>query len=108
MCSCCGSGIVLSIPSQAVIAVLFMDERKLLARIASGAVTNVAFADLCSLAEGLGFELRRVSGSHHVFVHPDIPQLINLQSVRGQAKPYQVRQLLRLVERYDLRLKARP
>ncbi|MGH4017654.1 MAG: type II toxin-antitoxin system HicB family antitoxin [Pseudonocardiaceae bacterium] len=27
---------------------------------------------------------------------------MNLQEVRGQAKPYQVRQLLRLVERYDL------
>ena len=73
-----------------------------------GAVTNVSFGDLCNLAEGLGFEMRRVSGSHHVFAHPDIPQLINLQSLRGQAKPYQVRQLLRLVERYDLRLKDRP
>jgi len=77
-------------------------------RLARGAVTNVAFADLCNLAEGLGFELRRVSGSHHVFAHPDIPQIINLQSVRGQAKPYQVRQLLRLVERYDLKLRDRP
>jgi HicA toxin of bacterial toxin-antitoxin, len=96
------------VPSHAVITVFLMDERKLLMRLARGAVTNVAFADLCSLAEGLGFELRRVSGSHHVFAHPDIPQLINLQSLRGQAKPYQVRQLLRLVERYDLRLKDRP
>ncbi|HXN37980.1 MAG TPA: type II toxin-antitoxin system HicA family toxin [Solirubrobacteraceae bacterium] len=81
-----------------------MDERMLLARLARGAVANVAFSDLCGLAEALGFELRRVAGSHHVFAHPDIPQLINLQAVRGQAKPYQVRQLLRLVERYDLRL----
>ena len=81
-----------------------MDERKLLIRLARGAVANVAFSDLCSLAERLGFELRRVSGSHHVFAHPEIPQLVNLQSVRGEAKPYQIRQLLRLVERYDLRL----
>jgi predicted RNA binding protein YcfA (HicA-like mRNA interferase family) len=85
-----------------------MNERKLLMGLARGAVTNVAFADLCGLAEALGFELRRVSGSHHVFAHPDIPQLINLQSLHVQAKPYQVRQLLRLVERYDLRLKDRP
>ena len=92
------------VPSQAETTVLHMDKRKLLRRLASGAVSNVAFSDLCSLAEGLGFELRRVSGSHHVFVHPKIPELINLQSVRGRAKPYQVRQLLRLVERYDLRL----
>ncbi len=83
---------------------LSMDERKLLMRLARGASANVAFADLCSLVERLGFEVRRVSGSHHVFAHPDIPQLINLQSVRGQAKPYQIRQLMRLVERYDLRL----
>jgi predicted RNA binding protein YcfA (HicA-like mRNA interferase family) len=81
-----------------------MDERKLLNRLARGSVANVAFADLCSLAESLGFELRRVSGSHHIFAHSNVPQLINLQSVRGQAKPYQIRQLLRLVERYDLRL----
>ena len=68
----------------------------------------MAFADLCRLAEALGFELRRVSGSHHVFAHPEVPQLINLQSLHGQAKAYQVRQFLRLVERYDLRLKDRP
>ncbi len=47
-----------------------MDERKLLVRLARGAVANVAFDDLCGLAEALGFELRRVSGSHHVFTIP--------------------------------------
>jgi hypothetical protein len=29
---------------------------------------------------------------------------VNIQNVGGQAKPYQVRQVLRLVERYNLRL----
>jgi len=46
--------------------------------------------------------LRRTS--HHVFVHPDVRELLNLQDVRGQAKPYEVRQFLRLVERYGLNL----
>ncbi len=82
-----------------------MNRRKLLARLARGAVTNVAFADLEKLAEGLGFELRRVSGSHHIYGHPGVEELLNLQEVRGQAKPYQVRQLLRLVERYGLQLR---
>ena len=68
---------------------------------------NVAFADLRSLVEDLGFELRRVSGSHHIFAHPDIPELLNLQDAQGQAKPYQVRQLLRLIERYDLKLESK-
>jgi predicted RNA binding protein YcfA (HicA-like mRNA interferase family) len=83
-----------------------MNRKKLLVRLARGEVANVAFADVLGLAEGLGFESRRISGSHHILAHPDIPELINLQDVRGQAKPYQIRQLMRLVERYDLRLES--
>ena len=82
-----------------------MNPRKLLKRISSGEVHNVSFSDLVKLVEGLGFQLDRTSGSHHVFVHPDIPELVNLQDVKGQAKPYQIRQLLRLIERYNLTLK---
>lgn len=56
------------------------------------------------LTEEFGFELMRISGSHHILSHPGIPDLVNLQQVRGEAKPYQIRQFLRLVERYNLRL----
>lgn len=94
-------------PSPRASTVTSMNERKLLARIARGETANVDFADLRHLAEAVGFELRRVSGSHHVFAHPELQQLINLQSVHGQAKPYQIRQLMRLIERYDLRLRDR-
>ena len=31
-------------------------------------------------------------------------ELVNLQEVAGEGKPYQIRQFLRLIERYDLRL----
>ena len=31
--------------------------------------------------------------------------LVNLQNVGGKAKPYQIRQFLRLVERYNLALR---
>ncbi len=80
-----------------------MNKRKLFKRILRGA-RNVRFADPVALVEAFGFRLSRVSGSHHIFVHPDIPELLNLQEVGGQAKPYQIRQWLRLVERYNLRL----
>lgn len=80
-----------------------MNRRKLLNKILSGS-KNIRFDDLVLLAEGFGFELSRVRGSHHVFQHPDIPELLNLQNDRGQAKPYQVRQFLDLVERYRLTL----
>ncbi len=49
-------------------------------------------------------ELARCYRSQHTFVHPTVPDRINLQDVGGQAKPYQIRQLMRLVERYDLTL----
>jgi hypothetical protein len=79
-----------------------VDPGRLLARLARGDLANVSFTDMRRLMESFGFELRRTSGSHHIFVHPDVPELLNLQEVRGQAKPYQVRQFLRLVERYAL------
>ncbi|MDH4208082.1 MAG: type II toxin-antitoxin system HicA family toxin [Anaerolineae bacterium] len=81
-----------------------MRPRQLLQRLATGALQNVSFSDLVRLVEGFGFQLQRTRGSHHIFLHPDLPELLNLQEVRGEAKPYQIRQLLRLVERYALRL----
>jgi hypothetical protein len=33
---------------------------------------------------------------------------LNLQDVGGEAKPYQIRQLLLLVERYNLQLRDEP
>ena len=80
-----------------------MRRRKLLRRLLSSP-RNVAFTDLRYLMEGFGFQLARVRSSHHIFSHPDVPELINIQEVDGQAKPYQVRQFLKLVERYDLQL----
>ncbi|MEZ4638345.1 MAG: type II toxin-antitoxin system HicA family toxin [Caldilineaceae bacterium] len=65
---------------------------------------NVRFRDLVALVEGFGFRLSRVNGSHHIFVHPEITELVNLQDIRGEAKPYQIRQFLKLVERYNLTL----
>ena len=60
------------------------------------------------MVESLGFRLARVSGSHHIFAHQAISELVNLQDANGQAKPYQVRQLLRLVDRYNLALGDEP
>ena len=65
---------------------------------------NVAFDDMVSLVEGFGFKLVRRQGSHHIFSHPTIAELINLQERSGQAKPYQIRQFLKLAERYNLHL----
>lgn len=72
-----------------------MNLRKVLRRLSEGHLNNVAFNDMRTLIEAFGFELKRVSGSHHIFVHPAIAELVNLQEVGGEAKPYQIRQFLR-------------
>lgn len=81
-----------------------MKNEKLFKKIL-GSSKNVAFQDVIKLAQSFGFKLDRVSGSHHIFIHEQIPDLINLQNVKGQAKPYQLKQLINLIERYDLKMK---
>ena len=80
-----------------------MNKRKLLQKILDGS-KNVRFQDMVALAQAFGFRLARVQGSHHIFTHPGIPELVNLQNVHGQAKPYQIKQFLKLVERHNLML----
>jgi hypothetical protein len=79
-----------------------VDPARLLARLRRGAFDNVAFTDARRLAEATGFELRRITGSHFIFRHPLVPDRLNLQQERGKAKPYQLRQLLDVIERYAL------
>jgi len=66
---------------------------------------NVGFNDMVMLLECFGFYLARVSGSHHIFINPEIKEIVNIQNVSGQVKPYQIKQFLRLVEKYNLQFK---
>jgi predicted RNA binding protein YcfA (HicA-like mRNA interferase family) len=78
-----------------------MKIEKLILRLLSGS-KNVRFADVIKCVETFGFHLTRIKGSHHIYTHREVPELINLQNVHGKAKPYQVKQFLELVERYNL------
>jgi predicted RNA binding protein YcfA (HicA-like mRNA interferase family) len=80
-----------------------MNKEKLLRKALLGP-TNLRFAEIVSLAEAFGFRMSRTVGSHHIFVHPRVKELLNLQEVKGKAKAYQVGQFLRLVEKYNLKL----
>jgi predicted RNA binding protein YcfA (HicA-like mRNA interferase family) len=80
-----------------------LKKKRLLQRITKND-KNVKFNELVALVEAFGFQLSRVSGSHHIFVHWDVRELINLQNVSGMAKPYQVKQFLKLVEKYNLQV----
>lgn len=75
---------------------------KILRRVLLGrSDANVRFGDLCNLLQDLGFE-ERTSSSHHVPVKRGVEELINLQRESGKAKPYQVRQVRKILLRYGL------
>ena len=81
-----------------------MNPERLMRRIASGALANVGFSDFRRVVEAYGFRLVRVAGGHHAFAHRGVPEMLNLQPVSGEAKPHQIRQFVRLVERYNLKM----
>jgi predicted RNA binding protein YcfA (HicA-like mRNA interferase family) len=61
--------------------------------------SNVRFADLLSLLAALGFKQVRQAGSHKQFKSVDHPEVhLTLQQSSGMAKPYQVRQVLAVVD----------
>lgn len=77
--------------------------RKLLERILSGGSdANIPFEQTRTLLRTLGFS-ESIRGSHHKFVREGVEELINLQEVEGECKPYQVRQVREILPRYNLK-----
>lgn len=63
------------------------------------------FGDYLDLVEAFGFVEVHTRGSHRIYRHPEVEEAMSIQSFHGEAKPYQIRQFLELVELYDLQLK---
>ena len=63
---------------------------------------DITFRDFVRLLEFFGFEHQRTKGSHRSFAHPDCPALLVIQPKGKDAKRYQVREFLDLVEKYGL------
>lgn len=62
---------------------------------------KIRFAELRALPRYLGFE-ERVRGSHDHFVKEGIVEIIDLQRRGEHVKRYQVRQVRRLILKYNL------
>ena len=62
---------------------------------------NIKFSELINLMLSFGFDMR-VSGSHHIFRKSGINMRINLQKDGDMAKPYQVKQVRKLIIEYKL------
>ena len=80
-----------------------MNKRKLLAKL-ENSQKNVRYGDFVALIEAFGFRRTRGEGSHDIYRRTDVPDIVNIQSNKGKAKPYQIRQFLGLIEQYNLRM----
>jgi hypothetical protein len=66
-------------------------------RVLSGTSdANINFNDLRALLKHLGFD-ERIRGSHHIFIRDNVREILNLQPRGSQAKPYQVKQVRRIL-----------
>ncbi len=75
---------------------------KVLLKIISGTSdTNIDFERLRNILVKLGFT-ERIKGSHHIFYKEDVEEIINIQSKKGLAKPYQVKQVRNIIVKYKL------
>jgi len=63
---------------------------------------SVRFKILRNLLLHLGFRERKGKGSHRVYIKSGISEIITLQNVEGKVKPYQVRQVVRIIAKYSL------
>ncbi len=61
----------------------------------------VRFEDACKAAEHLGFIHKGGKGSHRVFKRKGEPVQLNFQNRRGYIPPYQARQLITMIEKYE-------
>ncbi|MCL2004405.1 MAG: type II toxin-antitoxin system HicA family toxin [Oscillospiraceae bacterium] len=80
-----------------------MNKKKILLQIYNNS-KNVRFNDFVTVVKAFGFFPARSEGSHFIYKNSEINEWINLQNVNGEAKPYQIKQFLSLVEKYNLKL----
>jgi len=64
---------------------------------------GVRFADLCKVCEHYFGSARQSSGSHRVYKTPWVGDpRVNIQNNKGQAKVYQVKQVIKAIERLEV------
>jgi predicted RNA binding protein YcfA (HicA-like mRNA interferase family) len=77
---------------------------RLYQQLLSSTARSISFRDFERLLRAFGFELDRTVGSHRQYILPHLPRSFPVQPDGKDAKRYQVREFLELVERYGLHL----
>ena len=78
-----------------------MDKREIYEKL-KRSYANVKFDEICKNAIDFGFIFKGGKGSHRIFVRRGIREILNFQNVKGTVKPYQVRQFIKIIEKYHL------
>jgi predicted RNA binding protein YcfA (HicA-like mRNA interferase family) len=75
---------------------------KLYERLFANPRATISFRDFEKLLTAFGFEHVRTTGSHRQYVHPKLTRPLPVQPSSKDAKAYQVREFLELVEEHGL------
>ena len=74
-------------------------------QLLQAARTPIRYAAFKMLLEQFGFRLVSMNHLHNIFGHDAVPELINLQNINGEMKPFQVKQVIQVIYKYQLRAK---
>jgi hypothetical protein len=85
-----------------MVSFLGMTQRQKLLEKARNNPAGVRFREICLLAEHIGCVKRGGKGSHIVYEKEGVEEILTFQDRSGMAKPYQVKQLLAVIEKYRL------
>lgn len=75
---------------------------KLYTRLLANHRVALSFKDFERLLRAFGFEHDRTVGSHRQYVHAAVPRPFPVQPSGKDAKPYQVREFITMVDEYGL------
>lgn len=62
---------------------------------------NIRFTDFRNLILSFGFR-ERIKGDHYIYKNDDMIERIVIQPKGSKAKPYQVKQVRKLLKKYEL------
>ncbi len=78
-----------------------MSQREKLIEAIRNNPKSVRFRDACKMAKILGFSHKGGKGSHKVFGKEEEPLILNFQNRKGFIPPYQARQLIEMINKYE-------
>jgi hypothetical protein len=78
-----------------------VSDKVLIAVLSAKQDHGIKFMDLRILLKKLGFN-ERIKGDHYIFKIKGFPERINIQPDGNTAKAYQVRQIRRIIQKYNL------